>query len=57
LIDAVHISSTKILADCWWQIPPIGKEFHHVFDPETGEIPEASVFSIYGTPVAWTEAG
>jgi hypothetical protein len=43
----------KNLADCWWQIPPFGKDFQALLLLRMAEIPKDSTFHISGTPVAW----
>ena len=47
----------KNLADCWWQIPPSGKDFQLIEALKIAEFPKDSTFRIFGTPVAWLEAG
>jgi hypothetical protein len=39
-------------ADCWWQIPPFGKDFHHFLEAKIDEIPKDIGFRISGTPIA-----
>jgi hypothetical protein len=46
------LSSIQKLADCWWQIPPFGKDFRAAGFAKMAEIPKDPTFSISGTPVA-----
>jgi hypothetical protein len=43
----------KNLTDCWWQIPPFGKDFQEVAFVKTVEMRKDYAFHIFGTPVAW----
>jgi hypothetical protein len=40
------------LADCWWQIPPFGKDFQARSAREKGENPEDMAFRKLGTVIA-----
>jgi hypothetical protein len=42
LVRPLHTRSTKNLADCWWQIPPIGKDFHFEKAAKFDELPDNS---------------
>jgi hypothetical protein len=42
----------KNLADCWWQIPPFGKDFQAIAALKIAEFPKDSAFHVFGTPVA-----
>jgi hypothetical protein len=47
----------KNLADCWWQIPPFGKDFQAVVRVKMAENPKDSSFRVSGMPVAYLGAG
>jgi hypothetical protein len=49
LLAPFHVNSSKNLADCWWQIPPFGKDFPAVFARKSGYLPEVGTFSGNGT--------
>jgi hypothetical protein len=49
--------SIKNLTDCWWQIPPFGKDFQLVFPLKKGKIAKDVVFRKSGTTIAWLKAG
>jgi hypothetical protein len=45
--------SIKNLTDCWWQIPPFGKDFHADFCRKIDELPEVGGFTDSGTDLEW----
>jgi hypothetical protein len=44
--------SVQNLPDCWWQIPPFGKDFHVIFPTKTAKIPEMTTALNFGTQPA-----
>jgi hypothetical protein len=42
----------KNLTDCWWQIPPFGKDFQLIDVLKIAEFPQDSAFRVFGTTVA-----
>jgi hypothetical protein len=42
----------KNLADCWWQIPPFGKDFQAVVRVKMAKNQKDSGFRVFGMPVA-----
>jgi len=47
----------KNLTDCWWQIPPFGKDFQAAVVVKTAEMRKDYAFHVFGTTVAWLGAG
>jgi hypothetical protein len=45
------------LADCWWQIPPFGKDFRFVSKGKIALLAEVCCFLRYGTGLEWFQAG
>jgi hypothetical protein len=45
--------SVKNLADCWWQIPPFGKDFQAFSHSENDDFPEFGCFRDCGTTLVW----
>jgi hypothetical protein len=43
------MNPARNLADCWWQIPPFGKDFHAFGTAEIGKFLELSRFLHSGT--------
>jgi hypothetical protein len=43
------LSFNQNLADCWWQIPPFGKDFHRDLPLKIDIFPEISDFPECGT--------
>jgi hypothetical protein len=48
---SIHFS-IKNLADCWWQIPPFGKDFQPSSPCKKREVAEDEAFRKYGTGIA-----
>jgi hypothetical protein len=48
---------SMVLADCWWQIPPFGKDFQFFPMVKIRKNAKDGAFRICGTAVAWLEAG
>jgi hypothetical protein len=44
-------------ADCWWQIPPFGKDFHSGFARKIALFAVNEHFGENGTTLVWLEAG
>ena len=58
LFSALHVSQLQNLTDCWWQIPPFGKDFRVVFRSENRDFSRnLAVSTKYGTSLVWIEAG
>jgi hypothetical protein len=53
LIGPLHNPLDKNLADCWWQIPPIGKVFRALCLVKNGVFPELRAFLAFGTALVW----
>jgi hypothetical protein len=49
LLAPFHVITSRNLTDCWWQIPPFGKDFPAVFARKSGYLPEVGTFSGNGT--------
>jgi hypothetical protein len=49
LVRAFHLLSFKNLTDCWWRIPPFGKDFRAFHSPKFGKITELQAFLNFGT--------
>jgi hypothetical protein len=48
---------SKNQTDCWWQIPPFGKDFRFDFRRKIALFANPSRFREYGTSLVWFEAG
>src|SRR5690348_14355725 len=53
LVRAFHSVPIQKLADCWWQIPPFGKEFRLVFPWKSPLFPYLPCFRESGTALVW----
>jgi hypothetical protein len=49
--------SIKNLTDCWWQIPPIGKDFQPAFPLQNEDFPNLWTFTQFGTALVWLGTG
>jgi hypothetical protein len=45
------------LTDCWWQIPPFGKDFHCEWMGKFDELTDKYHFGKNGMKLVWLEAG
>jgi hypothetical protein len=51
LLASLHRFPAKNPTDCWWQIPPFGKDFQVILEIESNEIAELGYFMRSGTPL------
>ena len=49
--------SNKNLTDCWWQIPPFGKDFRSANRSKNSKFPEIFGFRNSGMTLVWFRTG